>query len=122
MCRTVRKVDACRTLALVWLRASRMVMPVRRASVAGNARRVRAPVRTSDSPPGVTTKPVRTVGAATSEQRCGGYSGFVDARLPTLTEVVLAASALAELRHGNRKAGRRDAEGVYRRFVFRLQA
>ena len=32
-------------------------------------------------------------------QRC------IDERLPPLTEVTLAASALAELRHGNRNAG-----------------
>jgi len=30
---------------------------------------------------------------------------FVDERLPPLTEVALAASALAELRHGNRNTG-----------------
>ena len=30
---------------------------------------------------------------------------FIDERLPPLTEVALAASALAELRHGNRNAG-----------------
>jgi hypothetical protein len=30
---------------------------------------------------------------------------FIDERLPPLTEVALAAAALAELRHGNRNAG-----------------
>ncbi len=30
---------------------------------------------------------------------------FIDERLPPLTEVALAASALAELRHGNRNVG-----------------
>jgi hypothetical protein len=30
---------------------------------------------------------------------------FIDERLPPLTEVALAASALAELRHGNRNIG-----------------
>ena len=30
---------------------------------------------------------------------------FIDERLPPLTEVALAASALAELRHGRRNAG-----------------
>jgi hypothetical protein len=30
---------------------------------------------------------------------------FIDERLPPLTEVALAASALAELRHGRRRAG-----------------
>jgi hypothetical protein len=30
---------------------------------------------------------------------------FIDERLPLLTEVALAASALAELRHGRRNAG-----------------
>jgi hypothetical protein len=30
---------------------------------------------------------------------------FIDERLPPLTEVALAASALAELRHGNRNTG-----------------
>jgi hypothetical protein len=30
---------------------------------------------------------------------------FIDERLPPLTEVALAASALAELRHGDRNAG-----------------
>jgi hypothetical protein len=30
---------------------------------------------------------------------------FIDERLPPLTEVVLAASALAELRHGQRNTG-----------------
>jgi hypothetical protein len=30
---------------------------------------------------------------------------FIDERLPPLTEVALAASALAELRHGNRHVG-----------------
>jgi hypothetical protein len=30
---------------------------------------------------------------------------FIDERLPPLTEVSLAAAALAELRHGNRNAG-----------------
>ncbi len=30
---------------------------------------------------------------------------FIDERLPPLTEVTLAASALAELRHGNRNTG-----------------
>jgi hypothetical protein len=30
---------------------------------------------------------------------------FIDERLPPLAEVALAASALAELRHGNRNAG-----------------
>lgn len=30
---------------------------------------------------------------------------FIDERLPPLTEVALAASALAELRHGTRHAG-----------------
>lgn len=30
---------------------------------------------------------------------------FIDERLPPLTEVALAASALAELRHGNRTPG-----------------
>jgi hypothetical protein len=30
---------------------------------------------------------------------------FIDERLPPITEVALAASALAELRHGRRNAG-----------------
>jgi hypothetical protein len=30
---------------------------------------------------------------------------FIEERLPPLTEVALAASALAELRHGNRNTG-----------------
>ena len=30
---------------------------------------------------------------------------FIDERLPPITEVALAASALAELRHGNRNVG-----------------
>jgi hypothetical protein len=30
---------------------------------------------------------------------------FIDERLPPLAELALAASALAELRHGNRKPG-----------------
>ena len=30
---------------------------------------------------------------------------FIDERLPPITEVALAASALAELRHGNRNTG-----------------
>jgi hypothetical protein len=37
---------------------------------------------------------------------------FIDERLPPLTEVALAASALAELRHGNRNAGVDESHGV----------
>jgi hypothetical protein len=33
------------------------------------------------------------------------HQRFIDERLPPLTEVALAASALAELRHGRRNAG-----------------
>jgi hypothetical protein len=35
---------------------------------------------------------------------------FIDERLPPLTEVALAASALAELRHGRRSVGGRSLE------------
>ena len=37
--------------------------------------------------------------------RCVGCRGFIDERLPPLTEVALAALALAELRHGKRNPG-----------------
>jgi hypothetical protein len=37
---------------------------------------------------------------------------FIDERLPPLTEVALAASALAELRHGQPERRGRDAETV----------
>jgi hypothetical protein len=42
---------------------------------------------------------------APSERRCAGSGRFIDEPLPPLTEVALAASALAELRHGSRKVG-----------------
>jgi hypothetical protein len=40
---------------------------------------------------------------------------FIDERLPPLTEVALAASALAELRHGNRNAGAETLKRLLRR-------
>jgi len=40
---------------------------------------------------------------------------FIDERLPPLTEVALAASALAELRHGNRNAGVETLKRLLRR-------
>jgi hypothetical protein len=40
---------------------------------------------------------------------------FTDERLPPLTEVALAASALAELRHGNRNAGVETLKRLIRR-------
>jgi hypothetical protein len=39
---------------------------------------------------------------------------FIDERLPPLTEVGLAASALAELRHGNRNVGTATLERLLR--------
>ena len=39
---------------------------------------------------------------------------FIDERWPPLTEVALAASALAELRHGNRNAGGETLKGLLR--------
>ena len=40
---------------------------------------------------------------------------FIDERLPPLTEVALAASALAELRHGNRNIGVETLKRLLRR-------
>ncbi len=40
---------------------------------------------------------------------------FIDERLPPLTEVALAASALAELRHGNRNVGIETLKRLLRR-------
>jgi hypothetical protein len=40
---------------------------------------------------------------------------FIDERLPPLTEVALAASALAELRHGNRNVGVATLKRLIRR-------
>lgn len=40
---------------------------------------------------------------------------FIDERLPPLTEVALAASALAELRHGNRNTGVETLKRLLRR-------
>lgn len=40
---------------------------------------------------------------------------FIDERLPPLTEVALAASALAELRHGNRHVGAEALKVLVRR-------
>ena len=40
---------------------------------------------------------------------------FIDERLPPLTEVALAASALAELRHGRRNVGVETLKGLLRR-------
>jgi hypothetical protein len=40
---------------------------------------------------------------------------FIDERLPPLTEVTLAASALAELRHGQRNVGIETLKSVLRR-------
>jgi hypothetical protein len=40
---------------------------------------------------------------------------FIDERLPPLTEVALASSALAELRHGNRNAGVETLKRLIRR-------
>jgi hypothetical protein len=40
---------------------------------------------------------------------------FIDERLPPLMEVVLAASALAELRHGNRNVGGETLKRLLRR-------
>jgi hypothetical protein len=40
---------------------------------------------------------------------------FIDERLPPLTEVALAAAALAELRHGNRNAGVETLKRLLRR-------
>jgi hypothetical protein len=41
----------------------------------------------------------------TSGRRCVGLERFIKERLPPLTEVALAAAALAELRHGQRSVG-----------------
>ena len=41
----------------------------------------------------------------TNEPRRAGFSGSFDERLPPLSEVALAASALVELRHGRRNIG-----------------
>jgi hypothetical protein len=43
--------------------------------------------------------------SATNEPALRWLQRFIDERLPPLTEVTLAASALTELRHGNRNAG-----------------
>ena len=40
---------------------------------------------------------------------------FIDERLPPLTEVALAASALAELRHGHRDIGLQTLKQLLRR-------
>jgi hypothetical protein len=40
---------------------------------------------------------------------------FIDERLPPLSEVVLAASALAELRHGRRAVGVETLKRIVRR-------
>jgi hypothetical protein len=40
---------------------------------------------------------------------------FIDERLPPLTEVALAASALAELRHGKRQTGTETLKRLLRR-------
>jgi hypothetical protein len=40
---------------------------------------------------------------------------FIDERLPPLTEVALAASTLAELRHGTRKTGVDALKAIVRR-------
>jgi hypothetical protein len=40
---------------------------------------------------------------------------FIDERLPPLTEVILAASALAELRHGRRRVGVEALKRIVRR-------
>lgn len=40
---------------------------------------------------------------------------FIDERLPPLTEVALAASALAKLRHGKRAVGVGTLKGLLRR-------
>jgi hypothetical protein len=40
---------------------------------------------------------------------------FIDERLPPLTEVALAAAALAELRHGRRNVGVETLKGLLRR-------
>ena len=40
---------------------------------------------------------------------------FIDERLPPLTEVALAASALAELRHGHRNIGLQTLKQLLRR-------
>jgi hypothetical protein len=40
---------------------------------------------------------------------------FIDERLPPLSEVALAASALAELRHGRRAVGVATLRGLVRR-------
>jgi hypothetical protein len=40
---------------------------------------------------------------------------FIDERLPPLTEVALAAAALAELRHGNRNVGVETLKRLLRR-------
>jgi 2-polyprenyl-6-methoxyphenol hydroxylase-like FAD-dependent oxidoreductase len=40
---------------------------------------------------------------------------FIDERLPPLAEVALAASALAELRHGRRAVGVATLKGLLRR-------
>ena len=40
---------------------------------------------------------------------------FIDERLPPLTEVALAAAALAELRHGSRAAGVEALKRLMRR-------
>jgi hypothetical protein len=39
---------------------------------------------------------------------------FIDERVPPLTEVALAASALAELRHGSRNVGVEALKGLLR--------
>jgi hypothetical protein len=46
-----------------------------------------------------------SVAPPVGRQRCGWLQRFIDERLPPLTEVALAASALAELRHGRRAVG-----------------
>jgi hypothetical protein len=40
---------------------------------------------------------------------------FIDERLPPVTEVTLAASALAELRHGQRNVGLETLKGLLHR-------
>ena len=51
---------------------------------------------------------------ATNEPRCAGSSRFIDERLPPLTEVARAASALVELRYGNRNVGIEALKGLLR--------
>ena len=53
------------------------------------------------------TDPVRYVRAALR-----WLQRFIDERLPPLTEVALAASALAELRHGRRNTGVETLEAL----------